>query len=356
MTAPSPSSQPQTVDPATAAAVELARAAAIEMAGTDVGEYLGVHPEGELAVTHAFAASLPGYVGWFWAVTVVRAPNSDPTVAEVVLLPGEQSLRAPEWVPWSERLQPGDLSPGDLLPAAPDDPRLAPAYLLSDDPQVEEVAFELGLGRVRVLSRLGRLDAAERWQAGSYGPDSPMAKQAPGNCGTCGFFLPLAGSLRAGFGVCGNEITEADGQVVSVEFGCGAHSEAAVEPVADEPGEIFEDDMVDLEPREVTDARSSAEDASSFEDASAEDALSLEDASSLTEPAADLGEQGQVDGEPVAVEGADGGDPANAGEAEDQPGAADVGDRDRSERDRPAPVQGGVEQPPPGDSGQDVLS
>ncbi|WP_408650264.1 DUF3027 domain-containing protein [Jatrophihabitans sp.] len=345
MTAPSPSSHPQTVDGPTAAAVELARAAAVEMAGTDVGEHLGVHPEGELAVTHAFAASLPGYVGWFWAVTVVRAPDSDPTVAEVVLLPGEKSLRAPEWVPWSERLQPGDLSPGDLLPTAPDDPRLAPAYLLSDDPQVEDVAFELGLGRVRVLSRLGRLDAAERWHAGSHGPDSPMAKQAPGNCGTCGFFLPLAGSLRAGFGVCGNEITEADGQVVSVEFGCGAHSEAAVEQVADEPGEIFEDDLVDLEPRETGDA---AEDERST--------ASVDDARPSAQPAADLGEQGLVDGQPAAVEGADGSDSANAGEAEHQAGVPDLAERDRSEHDRPAPVQGGVEQPPPGDPGQDVLS
>jgi hypothetical protein len=230
VTAPSPSSQPQTVDAPSAAAVELARAAAIEMAGTDVGEHLGVHPEGELAVTHAFAASLPGYVGWFWAVTVVRAPNSDPTVAEVVLLPGEKSLRAPEWVPWSQRLQPGDLSPGDLLPTAPDDPRLAPAYLLSDDPQVEEVAFELGLGRVRVLSRLGRLEAAERWQAGSCGPDNPMAKQAPGNCGTCGFFLPLAGSLRQLLGACGNAYAPADGRVVTADYGCGAHSQATLVP------------------------------------------------------------------------------------------------------------------------------
>ena len=250
VTAPSPSSQPQTVDPATAAAVELARAAAVEMAGSDVGEHLGVHPEGELAATHAFAASLPGYVGWFWAVTVVRAPNCDPTVAEVVLLPGENSLRAPEWVPWSQRVQAGDLSPGDLLPTAPDDPRLAPAYLLSDDPQVEQVSFELGLGRVRVLSRLGRLEAAERWFAGSHGPDTPMAKQAPGNCGTCGFFLPLAGSLQAAFGVCGNEVVEADGQVVSVEYGCGAHSEVVLEPVADELGEVFEDDLIDLLPRD----------------------------------------------------------------------------------------------------------
>ncbi|HEV2886688.1 MAG TPA: DUF3027 domain-containing protein [Jatrophihabitans sp.] len=265
MTAPSPSSQPQTVDDRAAAAVELARAAAVEVAGTEVGEHVGVHPEGELAATHAFAASLPGYVGWFWAVTVVRAPDSDPTVAEVVLLPGENSLRPPEWVPWSERLQLGDLSPGDLLPTAPDDPRLAPAYLLSDDPQVEQVAFEIGLGRVRVLSRLGRLEAAERWFAGEHGPDSPMAKQAPGNCGTCGFFLPLAGSLQAGFGVCGNEVVEADGQVVSVEFGCGAHSEAVPEPVVDEPGEIFEDELVDLVPRESADGDSSVDGDSSAE-------------------------------------------------------------------------------------------
>jgi hypothetical protein len=336
VTAPSPSSQPQTVDPVSAAAVELARAAAVEMAGADVGEHLGVHPEGELAVTHAFAASLPGYVGWFWAVTLVRAPDCDPTVAEVVLLPGENSLRAPEWVPWSQRVRPGDLSPGDLLPTAPDDPRLAPAYLLSDDPQVEQVSFELGLGRVRVLSRWGRLEAAERWFAGQHGPDSPMAKAAPANCGTCGFFLPLAGSLQAAFGVCGNELVEADGQVVAVEYGCGAHSEVVVEPATEEPGEVYEDELIDLLPR----------------DTDAADAESVPSG----EPAADLGEQGPVDAEAVAVQELHGGDAADAGQAEHQPGVADLADGDRPEGDGPAAVQGGVEQPPPGDSGQDVLS
>ena len=353
MTAPTSSSpaadQRQTVDAANAAAVELARAAAVEMAGNEVGEHLGVHPEGELAATHAFAASLPGYTGWFWAVTVVRAPNSDPTVAEVVLLPGENSLRAPEWVPWSERLQPGDLSPGDLLPTPADDPRLAPAYLLSDDPQVEETAFELGLGRVRVLSRLGRLEAADRWYAGDHGPDTPMAKQAPGNCGTCGFFLPLAGSLRAGFGVCGNEIVEADGQVVSVEFGCGAHSEVVVEQAAEELGEIFEDDMVDLLPPDSVAEAEPSEDELAEAEPSEGEALSAE-------PATDLVEQNLVETEPDAVEAFDSQDAGNARQAEHQPGPAEVGDQYRSEPDGPAPVDGGVEQPPPGDSGQDVLS
>ena len=315
VTAPSSSTQPQTVDAATAAAVELARAAAVDMAGADVGEHLGVQPEGELAVTHAFAASLPGYVGWFWAVTVVRAPNADPTVAEVVLLPGEHSLRAPEWVPWSQRVQPGDLSPGDLLPTAPDDPRLAPAYLLSDDPQVEQVAFELGLGRVRVLSRLGRLEAAERWFASSHGPDSPMAKQAPANCGTCGFFLPLAGSLQAGFGVCGNEVVEADGHVVSVEYGCGAHSEVVLEPVADESGEVFEDELIDLLPRDTGDVEDSdAEPATAEADAEpAEAEVDPEPATAEadTEPAeaeaeADTEADTEAEAQPVASREADG--------------------------------------------------
>jgi hypothetical protein len=195
-------------------------------------------------VTHAFAATLPGYTGWYWAVTLARAPRmKSATVDEVVLLPGAEALLAPPWVPWQERLRPGDLSPGDLLPPVTDDPRLVPAYIDSGDPAVEDVAFELGLGRARVMSREGRLDAAERWYDGDGGPESSMARQAPAHCGTCGFLLPLAGSLRAGFGVCGNEMTATDGRVVSVEFGCGAHSEAAVvvPSLAERTGEVYDD-------------------------------------------------------------------------------------------------------------------
>lgn len=232
------------VDKVLANAVDLARAAAEEAAGAAVGPHLGVYVDDERVVTHAFEASVPGYTGWFWAVTVARVPRGKtPTVDEVVLLPGAGALLAPDWVPWHERLQPGDLSPGDLLPPAPDDPRLVPAYTFSDDPAVEEVAFELGLGRVRVMSREGRVDVAERWLEGDGGPDTPMARQAPAHCGTCGFYLPLAGSLRAAFGVCGNEITSTDGRVVSAEYGCGAHSEAVVDaPSPAEPtGEVYSD-------------------------------------------------------------------------------------------------------------------
>jgi len=216
-------------DSVCAAAVDIARAAAVEAGGDQVGEHLGVRAEGERIATHAFAASVPGYVGWYWAVTVARAPRSKKvTVDEVVLLPGEGALLAPEWLPWSERLRPGDLSPGDILPSQPGDWRLVPAYTASGDPEVDAVAFELGVGRERVLSREGRLDAAERWYAGDGGPDAAMARSAPAHCGTCGFFLPLDGSLRAGFGACGNEMAPVDGRVVSVEYGCGAHSEVSV--------------------------------------------------------------------------------------------------------------------------------
>jgi Protein of unknown function (DUF3027) len=242
------STPPQTsrgTDTTLAAAVDVARAAALEVGGDSVGEHLDFRLEDERIGTHSFVASLPGYVGWYWAVTVTRLSRSRTvTVDEVVLLPGEGALLAPAWVPWEERVQPGDLSPGDLVPPpGADDPRLVPGYVLSDDPAVEEVAFELGLGRERVMSREGRLWAAERWHDGPHGPDTAMARQAPAHCGTCGFYLPVAGSLRGGFGVCGNEITESDGQVVSVEYGCGAHSQVTVEPapLADVAELVYDD-------------------------------------------------------------------------------------------------------------------
>ena len=252
-------SRPATSLPASlteAAAVEQARAAAAETAGDPavVGEHLGIEPEiavpvtGEVqpevlgaTATHTFASRLPGYVGWHWAVTVAAVPGDDEvTVDEVVLLPGEQALLAPAWVPWHERLRPGDLSVGDVLPSTEDDPRLVPAYTAdddsADDPEGRIVAFELGLGRERVMSAEGRADAVTRWTDGDFGPASAMARSAPGPCATCGFWLPLAGSLRRRVGACGNAYAPADGRVVTADYGCGAHSQATL--VAVEPTEV----------------------------------------------------------------------------------------------------------------------
>jgi Protein of unknown function (DUF3027) len=247
-----------------AEAVDLARAGIVAVVGAaSVGEHRGVQADGERIVTHLFDCEDPAYSGWKWAVTVVRAPRAKAvTVSETVLLPGPRSLLAPDWVPWHDRVRPGDLGVGDLLPAPPDDERLVPLVVLEGDDAVtdwypgrEEVdvgeATELlASGRPRVLSAIGRDGAASRWYTSEHGPRSPLAHAAPAQCLSCGFFVPLSGELGLLFGACANAYAPDDGRVVSADHGCGAHSEAtatesiarAVSPVIDE----FGYDLVDL--------------------------------------------------------------------------------------------------------------
>jgi hypothetical protein len=206
--------------------------------------------EGERLVAHRFASTAPGYRGWFWSVTVARVPRGRvATVCEVDLLPGDDAILAPAWLPWSERLRPGDLGPGDVLPLIPDDDRLEQGYEATGEADADELAiFELGLGRARVLSPFGRSDAAQRWYAGSHGPMAPTAVAASAPCSTCGFLLLMAGSLRTEFGVCGNEWSPDDGRVVSMDHGCGAHSETDVSAgPSDWPEPSAATDDLDLE-------------------------------------------------------------------------------------------------------------
>lgn len=222
-------------DAACVAAVGLARAAAEVEAGNPaaVGEHLGVEAEGERLVVHRFVCNQLGYRGWQWTVVVTRASRAKiVTVDDVVLLAGPESVVGPSWVPYAERLRPGDLGVGDLLPTAADDERLA--LRVSDvDAWVDtDLYLELGLGRPRVLSDIGRAETAERWVTGDSGPETPMAKAAPGRCVGCGFFVRLVGGLGRLAGVCANEMAPDDGRVVTVDHGCGAHSEALVLPSA----------------------------------------------------------------------------------------------------------------------------
>lgn len=230
-----------------AGAVELARDA-IEAGSSDsVGEYLGCVFEDSTAATHRFLANLSGYRGWQWAVVVAAYPGADrATVSEVVLVPGPTALLAPQWVPWEERVKPGDLSPGDLLAPPADDPRLVPGYSATGDPEIDDVAIELGLGRRQVLSAYGRSEAAERWHNGDFGPGSAMARGTRRVCRDCGFLLPLAGSLRTMFGVCANEMA-ADGHVVDLEYGCGAHSDTPAPQGTGSPlFDPFDDGVLDV--------------------------------------------------------------------------------------------------------------
>ncbi|MEU8482045.1 DUF3027 domain-containing protein [Streptomyces sp. NPDC048641] len=273
----------RTPDRLCAEAVGLARTAAEEAAAPGVvGEHVDVVVEGDRVVTHLFECKEFGYRGWRWAVTVARASRAKVvTLDETVLLPGPDALLAPEWVPWSERLRPGDMGPGDLLPTDAEDLRLEPGYSGEDVPppnsavseemaelveaedaeltvgppaelpiapergSIASVADELGMRRARVLSRYGLHIAADRWDE-AYGAKTQMAQAAPATCVSCGFLARIGGSLGQAFGVCANEFSPADGRVVSLAYGCGGHSEAAVMPKPPRPApHVIDETRVD---------------------------------------------------------------------------------------------------------------
>ena len=219
-------------DPTLRGATDTAREAAISIAEPDtVGDHLGMEMVEDRLATHYFACTALAYRGWRWAVSVARVPRSKVvTVCEANLVPGDGAMLSPEWVPYAERLAPGDVGPGDVTPYVADDPLLVAGFEATGDEDVDQVAlWELGLGRPRVLSAEGREVAAQRWYEGESGPTAAVAAKAPAPCSTCGFFVPMAGALRAVFGVCANEWSPSDGRVVSLDHGCGAHSEADLE-------------------------------------------------------------------------------------------------------------------------------
>jgi hypothetical protein len=222
-----------TQDAVLTGAVDLAREVAVELAEhpQDVGEHLGWTLEEDRLVSHRFACTAKGYRGWVWTVTLSRVPRArTATVCEAVLLPGDDAVLAPAWLPWDQRLRPGDVGPGDVLPFRADDPRLEPGWTPTGDPEQDEVAItELALARNRVLSRTGIDEAAERWYRGPQGPASAGSVASADACLTCGFIIPLQGPLGTVFGVCANEWSPDDGKVVALEHGCGAHSETDVE-------------------------------------------------------------------------------------------------------------------------------
>ena len=208
-------------------AQEKARAALEGIARpADIGEFAGAEMEAERVARLHFASQLPGYVGWRWVVTVARAPRArTATVSETELMPADGALLAPPWVPWAERIQPGDLGPGDVLPHVDHDPRLEQGYQDTSDDDDPLVVWELGLGRPRVLSPEGRDQATKRWYNGPGGPTSPESVKATSRCATCGFAVVMGGAMRGLFAVCANRYASRDGSVVSLDHGCGAHSE-----------------------------------------------------------------------------------------------------------------------------------
>lgn len=97
-------------DAVLAAAVDTARTAVEGIAkAAEIGDHLAARTEGDRVVTHLFESRMPGYLGWQWYAVLTRNSRSKViTVNELGLLPSEDSILAPEWVPWAERVRPED--------------------------------------------------------------------------------------------------------------------------------------------------------------------------------------------------------------------------------------------------------
>ncbi|MCI1901182.1 MAG: DUF3027 domain-containing protein [Bifidobacteriaceae bacterium] len=235
----------------------IARAIAVETAedADAVGDFAERVDLGDNVFDFRFESHLAGYEKWQWAVSLYHDVELDAwTVNESSLIPTDGALMPPQWVPWRERLLPSDLSVTDTLGTEKGDERLEDGFRKTEssdaadsqaadseadaavadstgkDSQedLSQVVEEYRLSRRRVLSRLGRSQVAQRWYDGPHGPKSLSTKTAGGlTCETCAFFVPLQGELNTMFGVCANKWSPDDGRVVSLDHGCGEHSEIA---------------------------------------------------------------------------------------------------------------------------------
>ena len=286
-----------------------------------VGDFVGKTDLGSNVTDFRFACTMLGYEGWQWSVTLYHDEDAGRwTVNESSLAPTEDSLLPPPWVPWKDRLRPTDLSVMDSIGTAEDDSRLEDGVKLEgaqennasedgsqcakdsensnnsdnsvdgenssdsksaynadnasaeDDENLEngeskedfEDAVEtFRLTRKRVMTAQAIAQTAKRWYAGQHGPKSLSTKIADGKaCSSCGFMIPLAGSLGNMFGVCANMWSPDDGRVVALDHGCGEHSEIAPpEPsqlwVQSEPA--YDDYHIEIVPQTPREERADVE-------------------------------------------------------------------------------------------------
>lgn len=289
----------------------IAQAVAIEVADEDsqVGDFVEAIVLGDNVTDFRFETRVRGYEGWQWSVTLYHDVELDHwTVNESSLVPTDKALRPPEWIPWKDRLEPTDLAVTDSIGTDPDDPRMEEGFRktgpaeqgenvssnaesaettddgdnaetdtdgiagaqdetvaasVTSEEDIDEAVEEFDLSRRHVLTPLGRSQTAKRWYEGPRGPKSLSTKTSDGNpCSTCGFFIPLKGELNLLFGVCANKWSPDDGRVVSIDHGCGEHSE--IEPP--EPSHLwvqskpaFDDLHIDIIAQAPRDERGSIE-------------------------------------------------------------------------------------------------
>ena len=381
---------------------DIARAVAMDVADEpeQVGDVVNAIELGDNVTDFRLAADVRGYEGWQWSVTLYHdAEVGTWTVNESSLVPTDDALAPPAWVPWKDRLEPTDLAPTDSIGTDPDDPRLEGGFRKTEpvagatagedgkstetaeqaeksaetaeqaepvEPvaektqdsaenaenaefadssetaestevtestetaetqetavteateetaeaakaeaqaqQTDEIVEEFALSRRHVLSPKGRAQVAKRWYEGPRGPKALSTKTADGNlCSTCGFFVPLKGELNLMFGVCANKWSPDDGRVVSVDHGCGEHSE--IEPP--EPSHLwvqskpaYDDFHIDVIAQKPRDERGAVEAIEQLDDDSQDsDEATEEDILANTEP--DTGDDEPNETQPAGVE------------------------------------------------------
>lgn len=381
---------------------DIARAVAMDVADEpeQVGDVVNAIELGDNVTDFRLAADVRGYEGWQWSVTLYHdAEVGTWTVNESSLVPTDDALVPPAWVPWKDRLEPTDLAPTDSIGTDPDDSRLEggfrktepvagvtagedgksaetaeqaekstetaeqaePAETVAEKTQdcaenaenaestdssetaesteatestetaetqetavteateetaeaakaeaqaqqTDEIVEEFALSRRHVLSPKGRAQVAKRWYEGPRGPKALSTKTADGNlCSTCGFFVPLKGELNLMFGVCANKWSPDDGRVVSVDHGCGEHSE--IEPP--EPSHLwvqskpaYDDFHIDVIAQKPRDERGAVEAIEQLDDDSQDsDEATEEDILANTEP--DTGDDEPNETQPAGVE------------------------------------------------------
>ena len=381
---------------------DIARAVAMDVADEpeQVGDVVNAIELGDNVTDFRLAADVRGYEGWQWSVTLYHdAEVGTWTVNESSLVPTDEALVPPAWVPWKDRLEPTDLAPTDSIGTDPDDPRLEGGFRKTEpvagatagedgtsaetaeqaeksaetaeqaepaEPvaektqdaaenaenaesadssesaestevtestetaetqetavteateeiaeaakaeaqaqQTDEIVEEFALSRRHVLSPKGRAQVAKRWYEGPRGPKALSTKTADGNlCSTCGFFVPLKGELNLMFGVCANKWSPDDGRVVSVDHGCGEHSE--IEPP--EPSHLwvqskpaYDDFHIDVIAQKPRDERGAVEAIEQLDDDSQDsDEATEEDILANTEP--DTGDDEPNETQPAGVE------------------------------------------------------
>ena len=163
---------------------DAARAMAVEAAEDEngVGEFVEAIDAGDGITDYRFVSLMRGYEGWQWSVTMFHDVERDTwTVNESTLIPMEQALRPPEWIPWKDRLLPTDLSVTDSIGTDPDDPRLEEGFRATAEAETGDTRVS-DARDVEAAGAPGKVDAADEASdtgaSDSEAPDSePVESQ-----------------------------------------------------------------------------------------------------------------------------------------------------------------------------------